>query len=335
MSSIQFTQTAYGLSQALINVFPIPIVSPAANPTTSNLAQIGTVWINKSTNTAFILTSIVSNSANWVSFTGGAGLFSSLTVNPGPTNLSTVGNGAVNIGNITNTGAITLNAGPGGLAIDGNGNTIDIANDANANTVVIGSTTAGAGVTILGGSSAGVTLSTSAAIGATITLGSAAMTGPIAVGVSTAGQAVNIANAVNTGTQTISIASGNGSANSVVNILNGTMTGGNPTFSMMSAGGQSGFVNIANGAAANSVVIGSTTGAAITTIRGGTGGITLNAPFTALPGPVYIYTGAGAPGAGLALHVGDLYINTTAASLTTRMYIATAASTWTNIVCAA
>lgn len=61
----------------------------------------------------------------------------------------------------------------------------------------------------------------------------------------------------------------------------------------------------------------------------------MSAPFVALPGPVYIYTGAGAPGNGLALHVGDMYINTTAASAVTRLYIATAASTWTNVTCAA
>src|SRR5579859_3068844 len=135
MSSIQFTQTAYGLSQALINVFPVPIVSPAANPTTSNLAQIGTIWINKSANAAFILTSIVSNSANWINLVGGAGVFTSLTVNPGPTNLSTVGNGAVTIGNSSNTQAITINSGTGGVAVNADGNTISFGADASANTV--------------------------------------------------------------------------------------------------------------------------------------------------------------------------------------------------------
>lgn len=57
--------------------------------------------------------------------------------------------------------------------------------------------------------------------------------------------------------------------------------------------------------------------------------------YVSLPGPVFIYSGAGAPSGALALHVGDLYVNTTAASATTRMYIATAAGTWTNITCAA
>ena len=54
-----------------------------------------------------------------------------------------------------------------------------------------------------------------------------------------------------------------------------------------------------------------------------------------LPGPIKIMSGAGAPAAGLAAEVGDMYINTTAASAVTRLYIATAASTWTNVTCAA
>jgi len=334
MSSIQFTQTAYGLSQALINVFPVPIVSPAANPTTSNLAQIGTIWINKSANAAFILTSIVSNSANWINLVGGAGVFTSLTVNPGPTNLSTVGNGAVTIGNSSNTQAITINSGTGGVAVNADGNTISFGADASANTVLVGSTTGGSGTTISGGVN-GITLATSTSGSAFIQLGLATMTGPIIVGASTAGQRIDMGNLVNAGTQTINIASGNGAANSVVNVLNGVMTAGAPTFSLMAAGGQAGFVNIANGAVANTVIVGSTNTTASTTIQGGTGGITLTAPFVALPGPVYIYTGAGAPGNPLALHIGDLYINTTAATLATRMYIATGVGAWTNIVCAA
>src|SRR5947207_829775 len=125
MSSVQYNQVAYGLSQALIGLFPAPIVSNAQSPTTANLAQIGTIWINKSTNQPYILTSIVSNLANWqlLEAGGGAGVFSSLVVNPGPTSLSTVGNGAVSIGNATNTGAITITSGTGNFSLVGGGNT--------------------------------------------------------------------------------------------------------------------------------------------------------------------------------------------------------------------
>jgi len=317
MSSIQYPLSAYGLTQALINVFPQPIVSPSANPTTSNKAQIGTLWINKSANTAYILTSIVNNLANWqlLETGGGAGVFTSLVVNPGPTSLSTVGNGAVTIGNATNTGAVTIAAGTGGFSATANGNAISI-----------GDTAAGSSLALAAGTG-NMTLSTSAT--GTITEGSAAMTGTITLGLSTAGQIINIGNAANAGAQTINIASGASGANSAVNILNGVATAGAQTLNIMASGGRAGFVNIANGAIGNTVIIGSTTAAAATTLQGGTGGITLSAPFVALPGPVYLYTGAGAPSNGLALHVGDMYINTTAASTTTRLYIATGAGAWT------
>lgn len=50
-----------------------------------------------------------------------------------------------------------------------------------------------------------------------------------------------------------------------------------------------------------------------------------------LPGPVRIITGAGVPANGLAVNVGDMYINTTAAAINTRVYIATAAGAWTTL----
>jgi hypothetical protein len=54
-----------------------------------------------------------------------------------------------------------------------------------------------------------------------------------------------------------------------------------------------------------------------------------------LPGPVRIITGAGAPAAGLAVNVGDLYIRTDAGGVAERMYICTVAGTFTTVTCAA
>lgn len=54
-----------------------------------------------------------------------------------------------------------------------------------------------------------------------------------------------------------------------------------------------------------------------------------------LPGPVDIKSGAGAPAGALALHIGDVYINTTAASAVTRMYIADSVGSWVNVTCSA
>jgi hypothetical protein len=179
---------AYGLGDALIPLAPIPIVAQR-NPTASDQAQLGTVWVNKVNNTVYVLTSVVNNVASWVLLEagGGAGVFSSLTVNPGPTNLSTVGNGAVNIGNASNTGIVTINGGGGGFSLvgaagllsiapgaggleingaggsitidagasgftlDGNGNLVLIGTDNAANTVHVGSTNAGAATLIQGG----------------------------------------------------------------------------------------------------------------------------------------------------------------------------------------
>lgn len=105
--------------------------------------------------------------------------------------------------------------------------------------------------------------------------------------------------------------------------------------------GGTGAVNIGN-ATGNTAVTGTfTTSAGITVTTGGVtvsaGNVVLSNPgnFVSLPGPVDILSGAGAPAGALALHIGDMYINTTAASATTRLYIATAIGTFTNITCAA
>lgn len=183
----------YGLTQALQQVFPTPIVAKRA-PTTNDKAPIGQLWVQpvntsgSAVNSAWILTSIISNSANWESVSGGAGSFTTVTSS----------------GNITST-AGNISA-------------------------TIGSVSAGS-----------------------------------------------------------TIAAGTGLSTAAGNI---TASDGN-------------------------VVI-STAGT-----------------FLQLPGPVNINSGAGAPAGALALHIGDMYINTTAASATTRIYVATAVGTWTNVTCAA
>jgi len=230
----------YGFNQALTEAFPPPIIS-LRNPTTSDKTQIGRGWINTSANDAFVLTSIVNNSATWINVGGGGGTFTSLTVTPGPinltgtTNINTAGAAATNIGNI----------------LAGNGPTTILGSD-----VVID----GTGILALGE----LTATT------------------INIGTSSAG----------------AISIGNGTAI--------TITGETDVTGEITATG-----NIVS-----------------------TGGNLLGTALQ-LAGPISVLTGAGAPSAGLAAQVGDVYINTTAASATTRMYIATAASTWTNVSCAA
>lgn len=140
-----------------------------------------------------------------------------------------------------------------------------------------------------------------------------------------------IAPSVTTGTINIG-----GTGANTGNITIGGGTGAQAIAIGNSTGGKT--IAIGGGAGDNSIFIGSNNSTSNTTLSAGSGGIALNAPFvelTAGANPVYIYTGAGAPSGGLALHVGDMYINTTAASATTRLYIATAVGTWTNVTCAA
>jgi hypothetical protein len=253
MASVR-NKVGYGLSDALPVLAPTPIVALRA-PTTNDINYaLGTLWIEpKNTssvavNGAWVLTSVISNSATWESITGGSGSFTSLVVTPGPISLT----GTTGI-NTSGAAVTTINTGGTGALNLGN---------ATGNTAVTGS------------------LSTTTSLSATTTV-----TGGTGV-TATTGNIVATAGAVNAGT---TMTAGTGLT---VTLGNATLTNGNLVLSTA-------------------------------------------ATYISLPGPVFIYSGAGAPSAGLALHVGDMYINTTAASATTRIYVATAASTWTNLTCAA
>jgi hypothetical protein len=244
---------AYGLSQSLLNVFPSPIVS-LRSPATSDKAQIGTVWVNTNTNTGYLLTSIVNNSATWQEF-GGQGIFTDLTVN----------------GVSTLTGTTHINT------------------TGSAATVIA---TGGTGTLQLGNAT-----------------GNTALTGTLA----TSGNLT-----VNTGG---------------LDVLAGGMSITGTTFINITG---SGTTEIGTGGT-GAVSIGNTTGnTSVTGTLTSSGNIILSTAATGilLPGPTKIINGAGAPASGLAAEVGDIYINTTAATAATRMYIATAAGTWTNVTCA-
>ncbi len=113
----------YGLSQAIVRVAPTPIISKRS-PGVSDFAAPGTIWTNILTNQVYILASIVANSATWVSVAGGAGVFSSLTVTPGPisltgtTSINTTGNATTTIGT-GGTGLVNIGNATAGTAISG------------------------------------------------------------------------------------------------------------------------------------------------------------------------------------------------------------------------
>ena len=194
MANKPFIQVGYGLTQALINTAPYPIVAKRA-PTTSDTGYlIGTLWVepvntsNTAVNGAWILTSIINNSATWESITGGSGTFTSLTVTPGPisltgtTTINTTGAATTSIGSTTGASGIIQRVGTGNYSLDGVG----------ASTYSFGpSTTTG-----------------------TITIGGTAQTGSITLGSSTGTNTINIG----TGTGTTSINVGTGAAPDVVTI---------------------------------------------------------------------------------------------------------------------
>lgn len=257
--SSQNSNSAYGLKQALVNVFPSPIIG-RRNPTAADKAPVGQVWINKLTNTAYTLTSIVNNASVWA------------------TQASTVA-GALNVG-----GALTVGTGVtvtlDGAAITGNSTVtgtfgVTGLTTLTGNTAVVGSFSAtttglfGTGLTVTAG-------------GLTVTAGNLAVNGGSILASTSVGAGTSLA----AGT---TVVAGTSITATLGNI---TATNGNLVLST----------------ATNHVV---------------------------LPGPVKIMSGAGDPAAGLAVNVGDMYIKTNAASAATRIFIATAANTWTNVTCAA
>ena len=104
--SRQRKNMSYGIGQPLYNLSPFPIIASRA-PTTSDKAEVGTVWTNQSTNAVWILSSIVSSSATWTSTSVNAGA----TITTGDFTV-TAGDVIVTAGDITATaGDMTLTAG--------------------------------------------------------------------------------------------------------------------------------------------------------------------------------------------------------------------------------
>ncbi len=260
---------AYGVGKGIFQVFPAPIVSPRA-PTTSDKAQIGRMWINTVTNLAYVLTNVASNIATWVQMSG-VGVFSSLTVTPGPISL---------------TGLFTLTAGT---------NNASFAADAADHSVAIGSSTGVSAFTIRGGSgastitTAGGSLTVNAGVGtigistdasiSALNLGTGAAVKTIAVG-GTSANVITIGNTQTAGsvaigtamtTGTISIG-GTGLQTGTVSIAPGT---GAQTVNIGTGATGAKAIHIGDGASANVITIGSVTGVASTTIKAGSGGIFL------------------------------------------------------------
>lgn len=77
---------SYGLDNSLQTLAPQPIIGNRA-PTTSDSGQLAALWVWPAQQQAYILVSNANATAVWqlIESSGGSGVFSSLTVNPGPT----------------------------------------------------------------------------------------------------------------------------------------------------------------------------------------------------------------------------------------------------------
>jgi hypothetical protein len=288
--------TVYGYPNPQSNLFPDPIIAQRA-PTAQDFGDLGQEWVDQSVSPSaiYFLGSFINGTASWVNVAGGAGVFSSLTVTPGPisltgtttintvgaatTTIGTGGTGAVNIGNATGNTAIT-----GNLVVSGSINTLNgpITAQNNAVSAVgaqLGLVKSRAGGAIVSGDQIG-NIVFSAFDGAGFTTGAAI----------------------------ISTNSGTVAAGRIASNLN--------------------FFTHPDAATAivSRMVISPAGNVSINTPDSG-------APLT-IQGRQILY-GAGAPAGGLALANGDLYINTAGSGIADRMFIATGPGAWTNFVTAA
>ncbi len=201
--------------------------------------------------------------------------FGGITVN-GTVDINTTGAGTTTIGNAA-AGAITIDVGTGDFQVNGGGNEIHIGDDAAANIIEIGSQTGAASLHLQAGTG---DLLIDGAVTTAITIGDASQTGNINLGVSTAGQDINIGSEINVGAQVIDIGNGASGASSTVRILSGTGTtstatllmGNNPRLTVAS------LADVAPAAARTVTVGGGTITAALTdTIDVGPDGATTSA----------------------------------------------------------
>ena len=93
------------------------IVSNRA-PKPNDKAPLGQIWVDKPTNDVYILTSVVANTATWVSVGGGSGTFADITVNPGDITV-TAGDINITLGSLFAGDSITAGTGPI-IATEGN-----------------------------------------------------------------------------------------------------------------------------------------------------------------------------------------------------------------------
>ena len=79
-----------------------PVVSSRAPTTKDKGYELGTLWVDKTLDDVYVLTSVKNNAATWTGTGGGTGSFSNISVNPGDATI-TSGNLLVSAGTVTVT----------------------------------------------------------------------------------------------------------------------------------------------------------------------------------------------------------------------------------------
>lgn len=307
--------TGYGLSQPINNIPPMPVLAKRVPSTTDKNYELGTIWVYTTGSAAYILVSVAANSATWqlIEVSGGAGVFSTLT-STGAFTLDTTTAAVNTLGNTTGATSLSLMVGTGGFSLDGvagsvyavgastTTGSITIGGSAQAGTITLGSSSASNTLVIAGGAGATTLQLANAQVAGSVSIGAAMTSGTITVG-GTGLQVGTISIAPGTGAQSLLLGTGGtgvktitvgGTAANVITIGNvqtagsiamgDAMTSG--TIQIGGSGAQVGTISIAPGTSSQAVrvmingtgllTLGSTTGAAGTTIQGGTGGILIS-----------------------------------------------------------
>lgn len=226
-TSQEITVTSSAPSHELIFSLPSVVVAPGslASTTTMTVGSDLTVVNSATIGNDLVVTDDASVGGDLT--VTGALVIGGLAVD-GTVTVNTTGAGTTTIGNAA-AGAITVDVGTGDFTVNGGGNEIHIGDDAAANIIAIGNDTGATAVTITAGTG---DLILTGAVTTAITIGDVAQTGLITLGLSTAGQDIDIGSGINASAQVIDIANGASAANSTVRILSGIGTAGAGTLAL-------------------------------------------------------------------------------------------------------
>lgn len=260
-------------------VFPRPVIaqrdpSNAAGTKDYNY-PVGQQWDNELARNIWFLSGFNLGLPVWLQLTvgGGSGVFSSLTVNPGPINLTGV---TTLVGNLAQSGGTVSLVSNAAFTLNGvTTSTIALFNSVTTGSITFGTSLTTGSVTIGGAQTTGA-----------ITIGGGVQTGTLTFGGSTGVQTVNLATG-GTGAKTVHIAD-DAAANIVT--LGSQTAGALVTINTVPSTSSAGFA-ITNGTQTARILVG--TGSPIGSITAPKGSLFLNVAGSGVADRLYVNTDAG------------------------------------------